>query len=625
MKSLSYKIGIGYFFIICINIAIAAFAVYHINQLSIPIDRILKEKYQNVGAAENMRQAVIQQETAQFAMIEDGIDSSLTYRFHTYKNDFLNWHQQAIKGLALPSEPAILDSISLIFGRYTSLSQSLQKRINTGMDYKSRQSYHYSRVYPLAKKLEALCTKLKSVNEAAIAEAELRAANISMRANSLIIIFSLIMVFSSITASIYFTRRIIKPLKQATDTVKKIGRGNLNQKIEITSDDEIAQLGIEFNKMTSRLDDYEKMNIRQILMEKKKSEGIIASIPVSIIVTDRENRLVLMNDSAMQILGIHEDTWPGKKISEVIKDEKLQQVLQADHWSAASIDERKKSIITITRDDMEFYYVMRQIEITDDRNNPLNIVTLLQDVTRFKNLDRLKSEFMATISHELKTPLTSINMAIDVLMRQVKGSLNADQLDLLQGAKNDCLRLKDFVRELLELSRLESGHYALSRQNIKPDALIKDALEPLQNFISQKQVKLYQKIDLAAGDFCGDFPRLSMVITNIVQNAIEHAPQKGRIEIAVEAKNEGVLFLISDSGPGIPREALDVIFDKFVRIKRFEKSETDNIGLGLAIAREIIKLHQGKIWAESEPGKGSRFYFFIPAQLEKKGKQDETS
>jgi signal transduction histidine kinase len=612
MKSLSYKIGLGYFVVICINAAIAVFAVYHINRLSSPIDRILKEKYQNVSAAENMTQALLQQESTQFAMIEEKFDSSKVIIFHTCKNEFYNWHQRAVEGIALPVEPDILDSIMLVFQPYLSKSDSLHLMLGEKTTYKKVKSYHSKNIFPLIKKLNALCLKLKDVNQQAVNDADKKAKSLSKRANMVIIIFSVIAVFLSILSSIYFAKRILKPVKQTTETVRKISRGQLNQKIDITSDDEIAELGIEFNKMTERLEAYEKMNINQILLEKKKAEAIVSNIPVSIIVTDEDYRLSLMNELAIKSLNISGKDWQGKKVAEAVKDKTLAKLLSGEDNLPEKETIPKKPLISVKKDNTEFFYLTRQIKITDDDNNIMGIVTLLQDVTSFKNLDRLKSDFMSAISHEFRTPLTSINMAVDILLKEVRGKINKEQKELLAGAKEDGQRLKRFVKELLDLSKLESGNYTFDFQNTSVTELSEYAVQPLRLLLKKKKINLKMNIDSSLPAFQADFHNLSRVITNLVENSLQHTPQSGQISIEAKQENETILFCIADSGEGIPEEAVDLIFDKFIQVKNFKDAGQGNIGLGLAIAREIVKAHNGKIWVESKLGSGSKFYFQIP-------------
>ncbi|HEM48929.1 MAG TPA: HAMP domain-containing protein, partial [Caldithrix sp.] len=479
MRSLSQKIGLGYFVIILINVIIAVVAIYNINDLSKPIDQILKEKYQNVSAAENMIQALSQQELVNLSLIEDGVDSGLVINFQTYKNEFLNWHQRAIEGIALPSEPDILDSLIQIFSLYQIRSDSLKDFLFSQRSYKENKIYHYEKIFPLVQQMEGLCRHLKEKNEEAIAEADIKSQSISSRANFFIIIFSVTLIFFSIIAGLYFTHQILTPIKKMTETVRKISRGLLNQKVEITTDDEVAELGLEFNRMTKRLDDYEKMNIDQIIQEKKKSEALVSNIPVAILVTDSNHQLALANELAESVLGIPIKDSAGKHIDELISEPELLDFIKGKKPSFISETDPNKSLIQIQKDGIIFYYFARQVELEDTTGQTSGKVTLLQDVTSFKNLDRLKSEFIATISHELKTPLTSMNMAIDILTREVPGKLNQEQKELLSGAKEDVTRLKNFVNDLLDISKLESGKISFNFEEIRPSDLIEYAEKPL--------------------------------------------------------------------------------------------------------------------------------------------------
>lgn len=615
MNSISYKIGLGFFIMVCINIGMAVFAIYYIDQLSNPIDRILKERYENVGAAENMIQALKQQELANSAMVEEQYDSTLVNEFNTYKNEFFNWHQQAIAGVALPREPLLLDSIKRYYKKYIAKSQGLHRMLKSDLPPPLINTVRKTDIYPVIGKIELLCNEIKTLNQHAIATADIQAKRFSRQGMVFIIVISIVAILSSIFISYRFTQSIIQPVKETTETVRKIGQGQLNQKIEITTDDEIAELGREFNRMTQRLQEYEEMNIQQILLEKKKSEAIVAGMPVSIIVTDNQNRLMLMNQRAMEVLSLPKDDWEGRPAREIVGNEAVATLLSRENITENNAEkDAARSLIPLMRDEEEHYFFARQISIPNDDGEASGYVTLLQDVTSFKNLDRLKSEFMATISHEFRTPLTSINMAVDILLREVPGPLNTEQADLLSDVKSDCQRLRHLVKDLLDLSKLESGNYQLNLQEIDPPRLIDDGLQPLRFRLSEKSIEPTIHIADDIADFSGDFRRLSRVITNLADNALQHTPPAGQIEISVRQTGNEIQTCVSDSGEGIPEDAIDLIFDKFVQLKNFKDAAKGNIGLGLAIAREIIHAHHGRIWVESEVGSGSRFYFTLPIQ-----------
>jgi signal transduction histidine kinase len=491
MNSLSYKIGLGYFTIIIFNILLAFFAIYHINSMTEPLDKILKENYRNIGSAENMKLAFTQQELTQLAMIEGSIDSVNQNRFTEYQHDFSGWQQQAYKEISLPAELVILDSLGNVYKNYLLYSDSLQKLIKTKIPYTTCKAFHYNNIFPIASRISALCNRLKEVNEQALFEADNKARAVSFNAQIIISVFAIIIICISIIAGIYFTNKIIKPLKMTTDSVRKIRKGQINQKVSITTNDEIAELGIEFNSMTDRMNKY------------------------------------------------------------------------------------------------------------------------LKEVSGLKELDRLKSDFMATISHEFKTPLTSINMVIDILQKEIKGSLNQDQKELLISAKEEVTRLNSFARDLLELSKLESGTKMFDFQPLFAEEVITSVLKSFSMLLKKKKINTDTMVDPMASRFVADKSQILRVLSNLIDNAIRYTQENGRIKINVQKQLQNIQFSVEDNGKGIAPEALDFIFEKFMQTENLTET---NVGLGLAIAKEIVEQHQGQIWVESTQGKGSIFYFTIPAE-----------
>ena len=206
-------------------------------------------------------------------------------------------------------------------------------------------------------------------------------------------------------------------------------------------------------------------------------------------------------------------------------------------------------------------------------------------------------------------------MIIDILLKQIKGSINDQQRDLLNDAKFDSQRLKDFVFDLLQFSRLETGKTEFEFTEITAEILEKivdNVITPLKPMLDDKQAVLNRQISKSIKPFRADVFHLSLVFSNILENALSHISQKGSIHFSAEQIKQSVQFSIKDDGTGIAEDKIPFIFDKFVQAKAFQNSEAGNIGLGLAIAKEIIKAHQGEIWVKSKPGEGSTFFIKIP-------------
>ena len=616
MKSISYKIAVGYFVIIFINVTITLFAIYYLNRLSSPIEQSIEEKIMNVNAAESMIQSLVQLELVQYAFLNNGFSPDLQVEFHTYKNEFLNWHQKAIEGVSETMDIQTLDSILTAFNTYVQHSEQIQNQLKEILPRAQIKSFYYQKVLPKVKNIESRCTKLISINRQAIEAARIKAEQLSQLAKTIIIIFSILAILFSIIASIYFTKKVVKPIKRTINSVQKISEGQLNQKILITSNDEIAELGKEFNKMTDRLYHYEQMNIRQIIAEKRKSETIVAEMPVAIIVSDKDHRLSLVNAPAKKLLGLEQKNWQEKTVEQVIDDPSLIRLLSGQEKIDEIEFDPAKSIITLDRGSKTIYLLARQVKITDTQNDITAVVTILQDVTSFKELEQLKSEFIAIISHQIKTPLTSIIMIIDILLKEVKGKISKDQRELLTDAKFDSDRLKDFVLNLLQFSRLETGKIDFNFTEIDSSSLelfIEDAVKTLKPLIEVKKVLFTKRIKKPISSIRLDRQHFSLVLTNIVDNALAQLDKNGKIDLRVEQINDDIQFSISDNGKGIPEKKIPFIFDKFVQANEFQKNESGSIGLGLAIAKEIVNAHHGKIWVSSKLGKGSTFYIKLPA------------
>jgi len=201
---------------------------------------------------------------------------------------------------------------------------------------------------------------------------------------------------------------------------------------------------------------------------------------------------------------------------------------------------------------------------------------------------------------------------IDILLKEIKGKLGDDQKDLLQDAQNDIQRLQGLTKELLDLSKLESGKVEFNIQTIKVSEIIECSIDQLKLFIKDKNINVIVDIDQNVSNCNGDINQLCKVVSNILKNAIQHSSNDGEIKISAKEVDNNIQVSISDKGKGIPKESLDVIFDKFVQVNEFMDAESGNIGLGLAISKEIVNAHKGKIWVESLTGKGSAFYFTVP-------------
>jgi len=367
---------------------------------------------------------------------------------------------------------------------------------------------------------------------------------------------------------------------------------------------------------------------RRINSEKQRIDNIVRNMAEGMVVVDAEGRIILVNPAAESLLGITKADI-GKPIKEVVKDEHL---LTLTKKIAADKDSVVEQDIELLSADESTKKVLRTSSavVEDPNGNTVGMVTMLNDITKQKEVEALKGQFMASVSHELRTPLVAIEKSIALILSKATGEISDTQNQFLSIADRNLKRLTLLINDLLDLSKLEAHKMMLSRQPTSVDKLIIDSLESLNNWAQSKSVTLQHAIsaDLPLVEL--DPNRIIQVLNNLIGNAIKYTPEKGTVTV-LAGRAEGVKAVqvtVQDTGVGIPQESLGKVFEKFYQVSNQHTSDVKGTGIGLAIVKEIVELHGGRVWAESEPGKGSRFIFTVPLEILSEvadGKQDQDS
>ena len=319
---------------------------------------------------------------------------------------------------------------------------------------------------------------------------------------------------------------------------------------------------------------------------------------------------MLMNELAENVFDVSEEASIGKQFRHVIKNAELGKYVSRYLNGENTVNIPPYFELRFNGEDR--YFRIKLNSSTDASGKVSGVILILQDVTQFKELDKMKSEFMARVSHEFRTPLTSINMTLDILKDAHIGHVNKKQHELLVAAKQDAERLTKLVRELLELSRLESGKIQLKEDRIETKSLIEFSVQPVLLQFSDRNVQLVIDSDDSIPEFVADFQQLSWVISNLVTNALRFTDPGGKVTVDATADGEDLIVAVRDTGCGIGPEEMEKVFDKFVQIQDSSNPSPGSVGLGLSIAKEIVELYGGRIWVDSRVGEGSVFTFSIP-------------
>ena len=406
------------------------------------------------------------------------------------------------------------------------------------------------------------------------------------------------------------SRIIANPISAFTNSATEIARGNFDHKISVSSDDELGRLARLFNYMTTELRRLDNMNLAQIIAERNKTQTILRNIADGVIVTDPRSRILLLNTYAERWFNISEKEISEHPLSELIKEPKLLQLI-AEATSRRKSQLPSVEITTKARDEWKPRILQaRAARVQQENGELIGIVTVLRDITQQKEIDRMKTELVSMVAHELRSPLTSISGFSELLL---DADITRDQSEEYASIiRNEASRLSELINKFLDISRIESGR-------IQPQKIELDITEPLYMVVGnnsyladKKGIQVEVHAPQQAAKIYADSGMMEQVFLNLFSNAIKYSPEKTRIDIFVKQMPESVMVAIRDQGYGIPPEALDKIFDKFYRVSEAEVRETQGTGLGLSLVKQIVEMHNGRIEVQSKIKQGSVFSVYLP-------------
>jgi signal transduction histidine kinase len=413
-----------------------------------------------------------------------------------------------------------------------------------------------------------------------------------------------------IFASVYLTNRLTRPLSVLAAAVRRLGQGDLAARARLVGQDEIAQLGREFNTMADRLAEYRSSSLGELLQAQQSAQASIDSLPDPVLVLQGA-QLINANRAAEDLFGVSVEA-SGDPLDRAPADVRGQVTKMREHIAAgrgAYVPKGLEEAVGIPVSDGTRYFLTRASPVIGEEGQVVGATVLFQDVTRLRRFDELKTDLVATVAHEFRTPLTSLRMAMHLVTEGAVGPLTEKQTDLLFAARDDCERLQGIVDDLLDLSRIQAGRIELHTRAVSSLALLQHAVEAHRAEAAERQVQLSVGPLTVDRQVLADPDRVQLVLSNLVQNALRHTPAGGQIELRAAPEANELRFLASDTGSGIAAEHLPRLFERFSRIPG---GVPGGAGLGLYICKEIVAAHGGKVGVESEPGHGSIFWFTLP-------------
>lgn len=408
---------------------------------------------------------------------------------------------------------------------------------------------------------------------------------------------------------------VANPLREFSDAIREISRKNYKSRLEFKGADEFTELADAFNAMAADLNKWENTNLAKIQSEKLRIETIIAQMQDAIIGLNEHQEILFFNKAASQLMNLDQKAVIGMNVMTLRKtNDLLNTILQ---------EETDDKPMKIYADDKASYFQLERKEIMvpnyDDHVEHATVLTestagmvyTLKNVTRFKELDEAKTNFIATVSHELKTPISSIKMSLKLMDDDRVGIMNTEQKELVQNIKEDCGRLLKITSELLDLAQVETGNLQLNLVKSDPKKIALYAMDAVRFQIVQKAIELELVSRNNLPQVNVDLEKTAWVLVNFLSNALRYSAAKSRIVVQVIENDGAIEFSVRDFGKGIEEQYQKRLFDKYFQVPT-DGSNKSGSGLGLAISKDFIEAESGKIWVESAIGEGSKFCFSLP-------------
>ncbi len=615
LKTLKGRLSLIYCFLVALIALIGTTAGINLYRLGNSIEGLMTANYNSIKVLNHMIQSIEQQDHAVLVYIRvnhrQGADL-----FREGQQGFLKSYHFESSNLTERGEAKMVDRLNSLYWQYVKTFDRLQE-LDNEQDATAALDVYHTTLRSQSSRLQALLYQLARLNERAMFTSKDRATQSAQRLLYIILASSFIAVCGGFIGARYLVNRSLGPIYRLTETIKMVKAGDINRKAPIVYRDEVGELASEFNNMTYRLQQYEQSTIGKLLAEKNRTLAIVKSLSDPVIVLDSSFRLLLLNDAGAAVFEVTEREALNRHFLEVIRNGEL-----FDHIAGAyesGVESRQRVLAIGSREAENYFNVI--VNVVKDETTAVNgMVVLFQNITQIKQLERIKSDFIATVSHEFKTPLTSIMMGVSLLAEEKMGTLNAQQSQTIASIREDGETLNKLVNDLLEIARMEAGQSLFKPQPCAIGTVIDTALKKFREPASQQQVSLTQAVDPELPIVYADVEKIHWVLNNLIGNALKYTKAGEAIEVTATYHHRKLCVAVQDSGEGIPEEYLDKVFEKFAQVKGYDL-EIRGTGLGLAIAKEIVEAHGGEIWCDSRVNAGSTFTFTLPVN----GGNDEKS
>lgn len=593
--TLRQKIASVFVLMLAIAATVGLLSIQRFNQLGLSIDVILKENYRSVAACQDMNDAVERIDSGLLFILSGFVREGLE-QVAANRSRFHDALRRELDNLTLPGEAEKAQRLRALFDAYAGQIDAFLGTVPA-----ERGRRYFETLLPQFLRIKDLDRSILQMNQENMNVANDKARMKAVQARRDMILLLSLSALVALFFMLFSNHWILRPIRGLIATTQEIRAGNLNLTIKSDARDEIGQLSEAFNAMVSSLRLFRRSDHEKLLRVQRSIQEVFQHLPAAMAIVDAEGNVEVATASAQAQFGLA----PGMAVE------------QAPYPSLAEIhrlaqspraNEGGQEIIQQFRDGQEKFYRPRAVAIRNADKEFRGSVLILEDVTLLLQNDEIKKDLFSTISHQLKTPLTSIRMALHLLLEENIGSLNEKQADLLVSAREESDRLNGIIEDLLEIRRLEAGGARLNLEAVPAGELAAEAVAPVMRSAQDKGVRIETDVPAGLPLVRADRSRILYVFANLLANAVKYSSVGGVVRLASGQESGRIWFSVRDEGPGIPEEYQARIFEKFFRVPG--QAAEAGVGLGLSIAKEIVTAHGGTISFRSS-AEGTTFTFTL--------------
>jgi NtrC-family two-component system sensor histidine kinase KinB len=616
MFGLRQKLAMGFGGLLLILLLVSALGLQVMRQHRAALDKFLYENWRSVEYGQNMIDTLEHLNDSAKAVAESaGAQTEARVKEQrAVANNALKSFEKNLdnenQNITLSGEDQLAAHLTELWRGSNGYRVTLRQVLDSNAEIAERRDA-FAGLSVLSPQVKNAAQAIVRLNLANMTPIDGQAKALADKATQLMFILSAVGIALAVAFTAAVGRSILQPIQTITRSAREIERGNLDLVVQVESRDELRQLAEAFNSMAAKLREYRRTNRAKLVRTQQTTQLAINSLPDAVAILSPDGVIEMANSAAQTLFGIRSD-----EHVTALRTGWLADLYDRTWKTLLPIEPRgyESALQVLDEGGSERFFLPHAVPILDDGRQLLGVTVVLADVTNLRRLDEMKSGMLAVVSHELKTPLTSIRMGVHLLLEERIGSLTAQQADLLAAVREDSDRLNRIVENLLDMGRIQSGCALMDLTAEPVGQVVAEAAQPLQAAFHDRGVRLVTEVPNELPSVLLDRTRISLVFSNLLTNALRYTAPGGQVRVSASTLGDSVQIVVDDNGTGIPSEHLTKIFTRFFRVPG--QNGSTGAGLGLAITKEIVEAHGGQISVESHAGSGTRFSFTLKAAVE---------